>query len=140
MIDKFIEILTPAIQVLAKTLLSFELLIIILAGMALTWAIKVTIKYAAKKPKNWITVFILSPLSALCPSLLIWPGNWQADIAVGLAAAIISSLAWWAMVSKVGRKYMPNLVNQIDTPWANTIIDRRKHNKGKIIKERRQGG
>lgn len=137
MTEQLIGILTPAIQTLAKAFLSVEMILIILAGMTLTWAIKVFIRWK-HNPKNWLIVWVFAPFSSVIPAFLIWPEDWKHDLVVGIAASILSTTLWWLVVNKVGRKLKPDWVNQVNNPWSNTPWDRRKHNKGKIIKERRQ--
>src|SRR3990172_9979171 len=135
-----LEVVKPAVITLSQALFSFDMVLIIISGMTLTWVIKVSIKYGFRDPKNWMIVWLLSPLSACLPALLIWPNGWKQGLVVGITAAFIASTAWWLLINKIAYKVKPEWVDQLNNPWANTPVDRRKKNRGKIIKERRKGG
>ena len=103
-ITNIVNGIMPVIDTLAKSLLSFQMVMIVLGTLGATHILKLLIKYSIKDPQRAAIWLVLTPLVALPLSWIIWDGDKNDWIVVGLSASPLSNVVFWIgmkFVSKV---------------------------------------
>ena len=126
--------LIPALVQAITSILTPSMAYIIVGTLGAVQLIKWILVYQIKNPDKLTMWMLVSPSVALPISWASWTDKAMEWWVAGLIASFSSNLIFRYIIKTPLEKTLPKVYNKINFP-----VDRRKQNKGKIIKERRQG-
>ena len=131
--DQLINGLIPSLVQALTSILTPSMAYIIVGTLGAVQLIKWILVYQIKNPDKLTMWMLVSPSVALPISWASWTDKTMVWWVAGLIASFSSNLIFKYIIKAPLEKTLPRVYNKINFP-----VDRRKQNKGKIIKERRK--
>ena len=131
MIDQILNSLLPALTTALSALITPNMVLVILATLAVVQVIKWISVYWIKSPHRLVMWLVVSPLVAIPIALgIMTDQKWFYRVVAGLVASFAANLFYRYIIKAPLEKTMPKVYHKLNVP-----VDRRKKFRGRYLKE-----
>ena len=131
--EQLINGIIPALVQALTAILTPSMAYIIIGTLGAVQLIKWVLVYQIKNPDKLTMWLLISPSVSMPIAWASWTDPTMEWWVAGLIASLAANLGFRYIIKVPLEKVIPKVYHKINHP-----VDRRKHNKGKIIKERRE--